>query len=256
MSCQMFKRFLEKIVPKTRLTWTFVSKWRFIPYVLCTRFLPDSWLYLSPFDVDSREGLTPPATDCRDECDMPIFLDEDVIRDVSYRAIPFYTFLLVAFLCYFTNDLIRTCSPVLLKIYLFLGLPINTVLLYASVFILVSASSSWHSVINGLGMFAAVTLALVADVTILYQICLRKFKLSAALRTLLETSEEEDFSIMDVSKKISSQLKLLESYIPQFSRYFDGKAENEVFQQYSGHGPNELFHLYRIPDYMECHLNP
>ena len=256
MSYRMFKRFLAKIVPKTRLTWTFVSKWRFVPYVLCTRFLPDSWLYLSPFDVHSREALTPPATDCRDECDMPTFLEED-LRDVSYRAIPFYTFLLVAFLCYFTNDLIRTCSPVLLKIYLFLGIPIITVLLYVSVFVIVSADpSSWQSVINALWMFTAVTLAIVAEVTILYQICMRKFKLSAALRTLLETTEEEDCSIMDVSKKISSQLKLFESYIPQFTRHFDGKTENEVFQQYSGHGPNELFHLYRIPDYMESHLNP
>ena len=255
MNCQMLKRFFAKIVPEIRLTWTFISKWRFIPYALCTRFLPDSWLYLSPFDVHSREDLNPPAIDCRDECDMAIFLEEDT-RDVSYRAIPFYTFLIAAFLCYFSNDFVRTCSPILLKIYLFLTLPIITLFLYVSVFILVSAAPfSWPGVINGLWMFVAVTVTISADVTILYQICIRKFKLSSALRTLLETEEGKDFSIMDVSKQISSQLKLFESFIPQFTRHFDGKAENEVFQQYSGHGPNEMFHLYRIPDYMESHLN-
>ena len=60
---------------------------------------------------------------------------------------------------------------------------------------------------------------------------------------------------MDVSKKISSQLKLFVNFTPQFTRHFDGKTENEVFQQYSCHGPHEMFHLYRIPDYMEKYLN-
>jgi len=260
MNCQQLKRVFAKIVPenKTRLslTWTFISKWRFIPYLLCTRFLPDSWLYLSPYDVHSREDLNLQATDCRDECDMPIFLEEDIMRDVSYRAIPFYVFLMTTFLCYFSNDLVRTCSTVLLKLYLFILLPIVTIFLYVSVFILASAaSSSWQSVLDTLGMFIAVTLSIAADVTILYQICIRKFTISSSLRTLLETKEGEDFSIMDVSKKISSQLKLFDNFTPQFTRYFDGKTENEVFQQYSGHGPHEMFHLYRIPDYMERYLN-
>ena len=260
MNCQQLKRVFAKIVPENMsrltLTWTFISKWRFIPYLLCTRFLPDSWLYLSPYNVHSREDLKLPATDCRDECDMPIFLEEDIMRDVSYRAIPFYVFLITTFLCYFSNDLIRTCYTVLLKLYLFILLPIVTVFLYVSVFILASAaSSSWQSVLDTLGMFMAVTISIVADVTILYQICIRKFSISSSLRTLLETKEGEDFSIMDVSKKISSQLKLFDNFTPQFTRHFDGKTENEVFQQYSGHGPYEMFHLYRIPDYMEKYLN-
>ena len=242
-------------MPESKLTWTFISKWRFIPYLLCTRFLPDSWIYLSPFDVNSREDLQPPATECPYECDMPIFLEED-ISDVSYRAIPFYVFLIATFLCYFSNDLVRTCSSLLLKLYLFIVLPIVTVFLYVTVFILSSAaSSSWQRIMDLLWMFVAVTLSIAADVTILYQICIKKFKLLSSLRTLLETTEGEDFSIMDVSERISSRLKLLEGFIPQFTRYFDGKTENEVFQQYSGHGPNEQFHLYRIPDYMESHLN-
>ena len=155
MNCQQLKRVFAKIVPEngTRLTltWTFISKWRFIPYLLCTRFLPDSWLYLSPYDVHSREDLKLPATDCRDECDMPIFLEEDIIRDVSYRAIPFYVFLITAFLCFFSNDLIRTCSSLLLKLYRFIVLPIVTVFLYVSVFILSSAAtSSWQSLMDAL----------------------------------------------------------------------------------------------------------
>ena len=256
MNGQLLKRFLAKVVPKFKLTWTFISKWRFIPYLLCTRFLPDSWVFISPFDIHNREDLQPPATDCRDECDTPIFLEKDIISDVSYRAIPFYVFLIATFLCYFSNDLVRTCSTVLLKLYLFILLPIITVFLYISVFILASAaSSSWQNLMNALGMFVAVTLSIAADVTILYKICIRKFKLSASLRTLLETKEGEDFSIMDVSERISSQLKLFKGFIPQFTRHFDGKTENEVFQQYSGHGQNEMFHLYRIPDYMESYLH-
>ena len=256
MNGQLLKLFLAKVVPKFKLTWTFISKWRFIPYLLCTRFLPDSWVFISPFDIHNREDLQPPATDCRDECDMPIFLEEDIISDVSYRAIPFYVFLIATFLCYFSSDLVRTCSTVLLKLYLFILLPIITVFLYISVFILASAAaSSWQSVLGTLWMFIAVTLSVVADIFILYQICIRKFEISTSLRTLLETKEGEDFSIMDVSKKISSQLKLFDNFIPQFTRHFDGKTENEVFEQYSGHSPHEMFHLYRIPDYMERYLN-
>ena len=253
MSCQeLFRQFKVKI--KLCLTWTFISRWRFIPYALCTRFLPDSWFYVNPFGVHSRDELHPPSQDCRDECDIPIFLEEDM-KDVSYRAIPFAMFLVASFCCYSSNDFIRICSPVLLKIYLFIILPVLAIFLYASVLILVSASSLWSLWLDYLGLAVIVTLSLVADVTILYQICIKKYELTTALRTVLGTEHEEEFSIMDVSKKISSQLKLFSKYTTLFTKNFDGKFENELFQQFSGQGQDQMPHLYRILDYMEIHLS-
>ena len=155
-----------------------------------------SWIYLSPFDVNSREDLQPPATECPDRwmwhANIPrgrhqwCQLQSNPLLRIPNHRLPLFL------LQWFDPDVFLSSAQ---------ALPL-------------------HRPPN------------------CYSFPLRQCLHSLECRHLILAKfdgcpEEEDFSIMDVSKLISSRLKLLEGFIPQFTRYFDGKTENEVFQQYT-----------------------
>ena len=220
-------------------SWSVLSRWRFIPFVLCLFLLPDLNDYIKAFDVESppypEETNDPP---CRKDCDISIFTVEDM-KTVFHRNVPVVSFLLVIFLCCLSNEFIKTCQPFLMKIYLFIFIPFHAIILIASLILVLV--TTWAGVqdddddendgeetgreeddlkmlrTNNILLLLLTLIGLGMDSVTVYQLVIRRYKLPPGLEHLLFHEEGTEgfeggrmMTILGLSNKLSTYLKLLE----------------------------------------------
>ena len=244
-SISFFKKVRYKILP----TWVFASRFRFVFYVILTRYLPVNEIdYLDPFDT-AREDLSVDLFDdaSKDQCDIKAYEWSD-LNFKRYREIPFWTLILSVVASYGSSEFIRICQPFPVKFYLFICYPVQTIFQLMSCLILVSwmwkdFDQKWQKILQ---LLFLTLVAIITDCVIMHRICVKKFKVTPILVQILNRTEaEEESTILQVSHDLANKLKIFKKRVD-----FAGATENQVIQQLGG----DNFSIYDIPRYVEINL--
>ena len=238
---ERFKDYCSRhVVP----TWTFVAKFRFVFYCVCIFLTPHTDAWDRMFDVnDPVELISNPG--CKEECDIAVFERNDLL-DPQAKMLPRWTYLVSGALCFFSNDLIKICQPLLLMLYV-LWLPVATCLTIASAFVVVNHIEVCDIMCQLLPFITFV--AVIFDWVVMYQLLFRKRQLSVVLATIIELPQDTKMTIMEMAKAVNYKFKILGRHI--FMRNSGGKIDNEVLNQII---ERDTKLVYDVPRLIESHL--